>query len=196
MVGQTLGEAVRPVFGIVLAVALTPQAAAAACPSAANLDKGFLIEGGAATSEVHHIGEHFVQSKTRYPDGLVQTDLYHDGLFAISRVSSRGANMMYQAGLENWTLQMEPGAKASVTYIPLVDAVPLAPTTVELEVKGREDFTLGNCRFEVYVIAETRTTGERSREYDQLYSPLLKFVIARRYPDGDTRAYRGIQAID
>ena len=168
----------------------------AACPSAANLAKGFVIEGGAAASEVRHIGAHFVQARTRYPDGVVQTDLYHDGLFAISRSSARGASMMYQANLDDWVLEMKPGAKASVSYIPLVDSGPLAPTTVELEVKGREDFTLGNCSYEVFVISETRKSGERNRQYDQLYSPLLKFVIARRYPDGETKAYRGIEALD
>lgn len=177
------------------ALAVAPQAAAAACPSAANLAKGFVIEGAAA-SEVRHIGEHFVQVKTRYSDGVVQTDLYHDGLFAISRSSARGASMMYQANLDDWALEMKPGAKASVSYIPLVDSGPLAPTTIELEVKGREDFMLGDCRYEVYVISETRLSGERSRQYDQLYSPLLKFVIARRYPDGETKSYRRIAARD
>jgi len=178
------------------ALAVAPQAAAAACPSAANLAKGFVIESGAAASEVRHIGAHFVQAKTRYSDGVMQTDLYHDGLFAISRSSARGASMMYQANLDDWALEMKPGAKASVSYIPLVDSGPLAPTTVELEVKGREDFMLGDCRYEVYVISETRLSGERSRQYDQLYAPLLKFVIARRYPDGETKSYRSIAALD
>lgn len=178
------------------ALGLAPQIAAATCPSGANLGKGFVIEGGAAKSEVRHLGDHFVQAKTRYSDGVVQTDLYHDGLFAISRFSPRGASMMYQAGLDDWKLEMKKGAKASVTYIPLVDSAPLPESTVELEVKGREDFTLGNCSYEVFVISETRKSGERNRQYDQLYSPLLKFVIARRYPDGETKAYRGIEALD
>lgn len=168
----------------------------ATCPSRDNLDRGFAIEGGSATSEVRHIGEHFVQAKTRYPDGIVQTDLYHDGLFAISRVSSRGAQMMYQADLGDWSLEMQPGAQSSIRYIPLVDAEPLPETTIELEVKGREDFALGGCSYEVVVISQTRISGKRTRQYDQLYSPLLKFVIARRYPDGETKSYRGISVLN
>lgn len=191
--GQKCGIA-----GLMLGVALglTPAAAEAACPSAANIAKGFAIDGGSATSEVRHIGDHFVQAKTRYPDGVVQTDLYHDGLFAIARVSQRGATMMYQAGLEDWSLEMKPGAKGSVTYIPLVDAGPRAATTVTLEVKGKETLKIGACSFEVFVIAETLSSGQSSRQYDQLYAPLLKFVVARRYPDGETKAYRGIEALN
>jgi hypothetical protein len=127
---------------------------------------------------------------------VVQTDLYHDGLFAISRVSQRGATMMYQADLDSWRLEMKPGAKASVTYIPLVDSKPLPQTTVELEVKGSETLKLGNCSYTVFVISETQQSGENSRQYDQLYAPLLKFVVARRYPDGKTKAYRGIEVLD
>jgi hypothetical protein len=187
-------------IGRLAAVAVTlwaaPQFAMAACPSTDNLDRGFAIEGGSATSEVHHIGDHFVQAKTRYPDGIVQTDLYHDGLFAISRFSSRGASMMYQAGLDDWSLDMKPGAKSSLTYVPLVDAKPLPETTVELEVKGQENFTLGDCSYDVVVISQTRISGKTTRQYDQLYSPLLKFVIARRYPDGETKSYRGISALN
>lgn len=175
---------------------MLPALATAACPTAENLDRGFAIDGGSATSEVHHIGDHFVQAETRYPDGIVQTDLYHDGLFAISRFSSRGALMMYQADLEGWSLEMKAGARSDISYIPLVDAKPLPETTIELEVKGREDFTLGGCSYEVVVIQQTRISGERTRQYDQLYSPLLKFVIARRYPDGETKSYRGISVLN
>ncbi|MGD1877168.1 MAG: hypothetical protein ACFB13_06670 [Kiloniellaceae bacterium] len=175
---------------------LAPVVAAAACPSEANLDRGFAIDGGSAKSEVRHLGDHFVQATTRYPDGVVQTDLYHDGLFAISRVSARGATMMYQAGLEDWRLEMKPGAKASVTYIPLVDSKPLAQTTVELEVKGSETLQLGACSYTVFVISETRQSGQGTRQYDQLYAPLLKFVVARRYPDGETKAYRGVEVLN
>jgi len=178
------------------ALGLVPAAALAACPSEATIAQGFAIDGGSATSEVRHIGDHFVQAKTRYPDGVVQTDLYHDGLFAIARVSQRGATMMYQAGLEDWSLEMKPGAKGSVTYIPLVDAGPRAETTITLEVKGKETLQIGACSFEVFVISETQGSGNSSRQYDQLYSPLLKFVIARRYPDGETKAYRGIATLN
>ncbi|GAB4373381.1 MAG: hypothetical protein Kow00114_35340 [Kiloniellaceae bacterium] len=186
------------IAGLALATVLGLGAAAAeaACPSEANIAQGFAIDGGSATSEVRHIGAHFVQAKTRYPDGVVQTDLYHDGLFAIARVSQRGATMMYQAGLEDWTLEMKPGAKGSVTYIPLVDAGPRAATTITLEVKGQETLKIGGCSFEVFVIAETHSSGQNSRQYDQIYAPLLKFVIARRYPDGETKAYRGIEALN
>ncbi len=191
--GQKCGVA-----GMVLGVALglAPAAAEAVCPSAANIAKGFAIDGGSATSEVRHIGDHFVQARTRYPDGVVQTDLYHDGLLAIARVSQRGATMMYQAGLEDWSLEMKPGAKGSVTYIPLVDAAPRAETTIALEVKGKETLQIGACSLEVFVIAETRSSGNSSRHYEQLYAPLLKFVVARRYPDGETKAYRGIEALN
>ena len=188
----------RGIAGMMLGVALglAPATAEAACPSEANIAQGFAIDGGSATSEVRHIGDHFVQAKTRYPDGVVQTDLYHDGLFAIARVSQRGATMMYQAGLQDWSLEMREGAKGSITYIPLVDAGPRAETTITLEVKGKETLTIGACSFEVFVIAETHGSGQNSQQYDQIYAPLLKFVIARRYPDGETKAYRGIEALN
>jgi len=177
-------------------VGLAPAAALAACPTAENVAQGFAIDSGSAASEVHHIGEHFVQAKTRYSDGVTQTDLYHDGLLPIARVSQRGATMTYQAGLEDWSLEMKKGAKASVTYIPLVDGSPHAETTVNFEVKGSETLKLGDCSYEVFVISETRSSGQSSRQYDQLYSPLLKFVIARRYPDGETKAYRSVSTLN
>lgn len=174
---------------------LASASAQAACPTAETIDQGFFLQGSTARSEVRHLGEHFVQARTRYPDGLVQTDLYHDGLFAVSRVSKRGAKMMYNADLSDWHLDLKTGATSRVTYVPIVDSKPLAETTLDLEVKGKEDFKLGDCRFTVYVISQTQTSGDRSRQYDQLYAPLLKFVIARRYPNGDVRAYRGIEAM-
>jgi hypothetical protein len=178
-----------------LALAL-PGLASAACPTAENVAQGFLLHGGSAASEVRHFGERFVQARTAYPDGVVQTDLYYDGIFAISRVSPRGAQMMYDANLSEWQLDLEDGATSSVTYIPIVDSKPLPETTLELQVKGRDEVRLGSCSYEVFVIAQTRKSGESSRAYDQLYSPLLKFVIARRYPDGLTKAYRGIDLLN
>lgn len=168
----------------------------AACPTAETVGRGFFLEGSTARSEIRHMGDHFVQAKTRYSDGITQTDLYYEGLFAVSRVSQRGAKMMYNANLADWRLDLAEGATSSVTYVPIIDSKPLAETTLELEVKGREDFTLGDCSFTVHVISQTRKSGERSRQYDQLYAPLLKFVVARRYPNGDIRAYRGIEAMN
>ncbi len=172
-----------------------PTAAQAACPTQATVAKGFLLRGSTAETEVRHLGDHFVQARTRYPDGVVQTDLYFDGLLAVSRFSQRGANMMLGADLEAWELELKKGASASLTYIPVADSKPFPKTTLELEVKGSETLELGDCSFEVLVISQTRRSGQRVRAYDQLYSPLLRFVIARRYPDGETRAYLGAEAM-
>ena len=178
--------------GLVFAIA---GPARADCPTLETVDRGYFLQGSSARSEIRHLGDHFVQAKTRYSDGVVQTDLYYEGLFAVSRVSKRGAQMMYNARLEDWQLDLKPGAKASLSYTPIVDSEPLAETTLELEVKGSEVFKLGDCDLTVHVISQTRKRANSSRQFDQLYSPLLKFVIARRYPNGDTRAYRGVEVM-
>ncbi len=175
---------------------LAPTQVQAACPTAKTVAKGFFLQGGSAKSEVRHIGDHFVQVTTRYPDGVVQADLYYDGLFAVSRSSSRGSTMMFNAKLADWSLDLTEGATSTVSYIPIVDSEPHPEATLELEVKGTETLKLGDCSFDVQVISQTKKSGQRSRQFDQLYAPLLKFVIARRYPNGDVRAYRGIEVMN
>lgn len=177
------------------ALLLAATAAQAACPTAETVTAGYFLDGSSARSEIRHLDEHFVQAKTRYSDGVVQTDLFYDGIFAVSRVSQRGATMMHDADLEDWHLDLTAGATSSITYVPIVDSKPFPEATLDLEVKNSEVFKLGDCSYTVHVIAQTRTTGGKQRQYDMLYAPLLKFVIARRYPNGDLRAYRGIEVM-
>ena len=191
----TKRRAVLAALCILMSPTLAAGAAAAACPTEQTVGQGFFLKGNTAKTEVRHLDDHFVQARTRYPDGVVQTDLYYDGLLAVSRFSQRGANMMLGADLKDWRLELKKGAKASLTYIPVADSKPFAETTLELEVKGSETLKLGNCDFEVYVITQTSRTGKKERVYDQLFSALLKFVIARRYPNGDLRAYLGAEAM-
>ncbi|WP_245467942.1 hypothetical protein [Mesorhizobium sp. M6A.T.Cr.TU.017.01.1.1] len=58
--------------------------------------------------------------------------------------------------------------------------------TLEINVKGKETFSLSDCKYNVLAVRQTikNEAGKTQDEFTALYAPDLQAVLARRYDEG------------
>ncbi|MES0032948.1 hypothetical protein [Mesorhizobium sp. M0040] len=63
---------------------------------------------------------------------------------------------------------------------------PKGTETLEINIKGKETFSLGECKYSVLAVKQTirSEAGEMRDEFTALYAPDLQAVVARRYDEG------------
>lgn len=82
---------------------------------------------------------------------------------------------------------LKAGAKSTIEFVELSPSKqPNATKTLTLAVKGKETFSLGDCKYNVLAVTETFKNGggETLDAFTALYSPDLQAALARRYDEG------------
>ena len=94
-------------------------------------------------------------------------------------------------------LDLKPGSELSFTHIPVVNGKPLPKITTSIKVLRKDKVRIGDCTLDTLVIdQEEKQSGVKvSRKFTVQYSPLLRFVVSRRYEDGLTRSYEKLRAL-
>ena len=168
----------------VAAALLIPRPAAAQdCPTAQAGALGFVLERKEQQkTEVVHTGAGLVHTVMRF-DGetLLETILY-EGLFSLERID-RGRRTTFDPKTDLKTLfPLKPGAQLNAKFISQSGGN-YGRLYVELDVQPPQDLLIGPCKYEVLRIEWRQSTSSMPPQfaYTALYSPDLKFVVAREY---------------
>lgn len=162
---------------------LARPCAAQDCPTAQTSARGFVVERNESQkSEVFDTGQGLVHVVTRYGGETLLESTQYAGLFFIERLD-RGRRTTYQPQTDLKTLfPIKPGAQLHAKFITERDGN-FGRLYVELDVGKSEDLFIGSCRYAVLRIErrESRSSVPPQFVYTDLYSPDLKFVLAREY---------------
>ena len=169
-------------------------AAAQDCPTAQSGAHGFVVERNESQkSEVFHVDQGVVRIVTRYGgETPLETTLY-EGLFILERLD-RGRRTKFDPRTDLKTLfPLKPGAQLHAKFVTESDGN-FGRLYAELDVRKPEDLFIGPCKYAVLRIdrRESRSAVPPQFVYTDLYSPDLKFVLAREYtrPGGQTQVIK------
>jgi hypothetical protein len=170
---------------LVLALYASAPAWADDCPNAQTAKQGFLLERQGTQSEVRPSSDHFVHVMNLYPGGKRQNVIYYKGLLPISRFDDSVQSISIPVSELRTIFPLMPKARHAVTYAPATPSKVGALVSLELTVAGQERFQLGSCSYEVLAIHNRflNAEGKVTSEHTDLYSPVLGFILAKRYEE-------------
>jgi len=174
---------------LALALALAQPCFAQECPNERSAKNGFIVERSERQkSDVFHGEQGIVRTIMRY-DGttLLETTLY-EGIFDLDRLD-RGRRIKYEPGVDLKSLfPLAPGKRVKAKFASEADGRP-GRLEVELVVKKSEDMFIGPCKYAVLRIerSESRDAGPMRFAWTELYSAMLKLVLAREYKEQNGR---------
>ena len=155
------------------------------CPNAQTAKQGFLLERQGTQSEVRPASDHFVHVTNFYPGGKKQNVMYYKGLLPISRFDDSVQSISIPVSELRTIFPLTPKARRAVTYAPATPSKVGALVSLELTVGSLEQFQLGSCSYEVLAIHNRflNAEGKVTSEHTDLYSPVLGFILAKRYEE-------------
>ncbi|MER9235088.1 hypothetical protein NKI56_23850 [Mesorhizobium sp. M0622] len=175
-------------IGMILAIlAVTSAAHGAECIDAKSAKAGFILERPGIHSEFRPAAGGMVAVANKYQSQSPQSQFLFGGLIEVFRDSSTGELAMIPYSDLRKLFPLKPGAKSKTVFARLAPNKPPKGTeTLEINVKGKETFSLGDCKYSVLTVKQTirSEAGETQDEFTALYAPDLQAVVARRYDEG------------
>ncbi|MDG4883082.1 hypothetical protein [Mesorhizobium sp. WSM4884] len=175
-------------IGFVFAMlALAGSAKAADCVDANAAKAGFVLEKPGIRSEFRPAPGGMVAVVNDYQSQSPQTQYLYAGLIEVFRDSDTGRLSMIPLGDIKKLFPLKAGAKSKTEFVRLsAKKTPKGTETLALNVKGRETYKLGDCKYNVLAVNETIAgdSGAVVDSFTALYSPDLQAVLARRYDEG------------
>ncbi len=176
------------VTGTALTMLIFANAAHAAdCVDAKSAKAGFVLEKPGISSEFRPAPGGMVAVVNTYQSDSPQTQYLYAGLIEVFRDSDTGRLSMIPLGDIKKLFPLKAGAKSKTEFVRLsTKKAPQGTETLALTVKGKETYSLGECKYNVLALNETITgeTGNVIDSFTALYSPDLQAVLARRYDEG------------
>jgi len=174
--------------GVLVLAAASIPCAAQDCPTAETVGRGFIAERGtAAKVEVQHLDATLVQTTWRSGNAVILQTLQFQGLFDLDRQEGgRRTTSRPKTDLAKlFPLQAGKEIAAEFETGPTGQA---QVTTVRLIVKDPATIDVGPCKVDVFALDRFIARGAAPPEFvnGELYSPLLKLVVAKDFknPDG------------
>ncbi|HEY6254928.1 MAG TPA: hypothetical protein VIY51_03955 [Xanthobacteraceae bacterium] len=176
---------------VVVVLSDIPEAAfAQACPTEQAGWHGFVVErGGQQKTSVFHDGDGIVRTVMRYNGATLLETTQYAGLFQLDRLDQgRRTKFDPQTDLKS-LLPLKPGQTARAKFTSESEGRN-GVLQVEMTVKGDEDLYIGACKFSVLKIerSESRSADPPRFVYTDYYSPMLKLILSRQYPESNGRA--------
>jgi len=122
-----------------------------------------------------------------YQSESPQTQFLFAGLIEVFRDSDTGHLAMIPLADLRKLFPLKSGAKSTTQFVELSPKKqPKGTKTLELAVKGKETFSLDDCKYTVLAVKETikNQAGETLDAFTALYAPDLQAAVARRYDEG------------
>lgn len=171
-----------------LTIVLSANAAyAAQCIDAKSAKDGFALEKPGIRSEYRPVAGGLVSVANKYQSQSPQTQFLLGGLIEVFRTSDTGQMAMFPLSDTHKLFPLKTGAKSKTLFVRLApNKRPNGTETVEIVVKGKETFNLGDCKYNVLTVKETITSdaGKTLDQFTALYAPDLQAVLAKRYDEG------------
>lgn len=175
-------------IGMMLAALLSAGVADAAdCIDAKSAKAGFVLEMPGIRSEFRPAAGGMVSVANTYQSESPQTQFLFGGLIEVFRDSDTGRLAMIPFSDLRKLFPLKTGAKSTIEFVELsANKQPKSTKTLTLVVKGKETFSLGDCKYNVLAVRETfkNGAGETLDAFTALYSPDLRAALARRYDEG------------
>jgi hypothetical protein len=175
------------IHGTLTILLSTSAAHAAQCIDAKSARDGFILERPGIHSEFRPVAGGMVSVANKYDSQSPQTQFLFGGLIEVFRDSSTGQLAMIPLADLRKLFPLKPGTKSKTEFVRLAPTKrPKGAETVEIVVKGKETFSLGDCKYSVLAVKETimNDAGETLDEFTALYAPDLQAVLAKRYDEG------------
>lgn len=174
--------------GMTLAVLLPASVALAGpCVDAKSAKNGFVLARPGIQSEFRPVAGGMISVANSYEQQSPQKQFLFAGLIEVFRDSDTGRVAMIPFSDLRKLFPLKAGAKSTIEFVELSpDKQPKATKTLTLVVKGKETFSLGDCKYNVLAVKETfkNSAGETLDAFTALYSPDLQAALARRYDEG------------
>lgn len=178
-------------IGMALAVLLpTSVALAGPCVDAKSAKRGFILARPGIQSEFRPVAGGMVSVVNTYESQSPQKQFLFAGLIEVFRDSDTGRLAMIPFSDLRKLFPLKTGAKSTIEFVELSpDKQPKATKTLTLVVKGKETFSLGDCKYNVLAVNETfkNGAGETLDAFTALYAPDLQAALARRYDEGTSK---------
>ncbi|MER9430055.1 hypothetical protein [Mesorhizobium sp. M0408] len=175
-------------IGMAMAIlAVTSAAHGAGCIDAKSAKAGFILERAGIHSEFRPAAGGMVAVANKYQSQSPQSQYLFGGLIEVFRDSSTGQLAMIPFSDLRKVFPLKAGAKSKIVFGRLAPNKPPKGTeTLEINIKGKETFSLGDCKYSVLAVKQTirSEAGEMRDEFTALYAPDLQAVVARRYDEG------------
>lgn len=175
-------------IGMALAMlAANDVAHGAECVDAKTAKAGFALEMPGIRSEFRPAAGGMVSVANTYQSESPQTQFLFAGLIEVFRDSDTGHLAMIPLADLRKLFPLKSGAKSTTQFVELSPKKqPKGTKTLELAVKGKETFSLGDCKYTVLAVKETikNQAGETVDAFTALYAPDLQAALARRYDEG------------
>jgi hypothetical protein len=181
------GNALRLACMTLTILAAASAAHGAGCIDAKSSRAGFILERPGIHSEFRPAAAGMVSVANKYQSQSPQTQFLFGGLIEVFRDSSTGQLAMIPLSDLRKLFPLKPGAKSKTLFVRLApNKQPKATETLEIAVKGKETFSLGDCKYTVLAVKQTirNEAGGTLDEFTALYAPDLQAVLARRYDEG------------
>ncbi len=175
------------IHGILTILLSAGDAYAAQCVDAKSAKEGFVLERPGIHSEFRPVAGGMISVDNKYESQSPQTQFLFGGLIEVFRDSDTGQMAMIPLSDVRKLFPLKAGAKSKTLFVRLApNKQPKGTETVEIVVKGKETFSLGDCKYNVLTVKETITNeaGETLDQYTALYAPDLQAVLAKRYDEG------------
>lgn len=182
-------SAVKTVWaGTMLTILLTAGTAhGGTCVDAKSAKNGFILARPGIQSEFRPAAGGMISVANRYESQSPQKQFLFAGLIEVFRDSDTGRVAMIPFSDLRKLFPLKAGAKSTIEFVELSPGKqPKSTKTLTLVVKGKETFSLGDCKYNVLAVNETfkNGAGETLDAFTALYSPDLQAALARRYDEG------------
>jgi hypothetical protein len=186
--------------GMALAVLLPAGSALAGqCVDAKSAKNGFILARPGIQSEFRPAAGGMISVANTYESQSPQKQFLFAGLIEVFRDSDTGRLAMIPFSDLRKLFPLKAGAKSTIEFVELSpEKQPKATKTLTLVVKGKETFSLGDCKYNVLAVKETfkNASGETLDAFTALYAPDLQAALARRYDEGtSTESVNGYETI-
>jgi hypothetical protein len=168
-------------------IILASAAHGAECIDAKAAKAGFILEKPGIRSEFRPAAGGMMSVANTYQSQSPQAQFLFGGLIEVLRYSKTGQLAMIPFSDLRKLFPLKAGAKTKTLFVRLAPNKQTKGTeTLEISVKGKETFSLGDCKYNVLAVKQTikNEAGKTLDEFTALYAPDLQAVLARRYDEG------------
>lgn len=155
------------------------------CPNAETAKLGFVLERQGTRAEVRPTTGQFVQVLNVYSSGKRQDVIYYGGIFPVSRFDDTARSINIPVSDLRSILPLDAKSRRALTYAASEPGKVGSLISLEMTVTGQEKIAIGACSYSVLIVRNKFMNGEGRvlSEHTDLYSPELRFVLAKRYDE-------------
>lgn len=178
---------IAPVGTILTILFMAGAAHGAPCVDAKSAKNGFVLARPGIQSEFRPVAGGMVSVANAYESQSPQKQFLFAGLIEVFRDSDTGRLAMIPFSDLRKLFPLKTGARSTIEFVELSPSKqPKGTKSLTLVVKGKETFSLGDCKYNVLAVNETfkNGAGETLDAFTALYAPDLQATLARRYDEG------------